>query len=60
MTISLTERARNRRLIALQALAIRKLGADSGVVMLTSSARKAQPVFSSSRQAPMTNIFLAA
>ncbi|WP_298293390.1 hypothetical protein [uncultured Litoreibacter sp.] len=60
MTISLTERARNRRLIALQALQVRKLGADSGVVMITTPAREAAPVFSSSRGAPMNNLFLAA
>lgn len=60
MTISLTERARNRRLIALQALQTRKAGADSGVIVLANHTREAQPVFTSSRTAPVQNIFLAA
>ncbi len=60
MTISLTERARNRRLIALQALQIRKSGADNGVVLLSNHIREAQPVFTSSRSNTMHNIFMAA
>lgn len=62
MSISLTERARQNRLIALRALTIRKLSADGGVVMLhgTTSREPSDAVFSSRRSNPMSTMFMAA
>lgn len=61
MTISLTERARQNRLVALRALAIKKNSTDGGVVMLNAQTRELQkPVFSSRRSTPMPIMSLAA
>lgn len=61
MTISLVEKARHNRLIALRALHIRKSGSDR-VTLFPCVEREADRIIFSSQRAknPMHNIFLAA
>lgn len=61
MTVSLTEKARNGRLIALRALQIRKSGSDR-IALFPSVDREADRIMFSSRrgQNPMHHMFAAA
>lgn len=65
MTVSLVEKARNNRLIALRALKIRKSGSDR-VALFPCADKEADRIMFSSRRTqnasenPMHNLFLAA
>lgn len=64
MSVSLVEKARHNRLIALRALQIRKSGSDR-IALFPSADREADRIMFSSRRAqtqqnPMHNLFLAA
>ena len=60
MTVSLVEKARHNRLIALQAIQIRKSGSDR-IAFFPSGDRAADPVMFSSCRAhkPVQNLFAA-
>lgn len=50
MTVSLAERARQGRIIALEAIKVQKSGAD--IVLLSDRRQNARPVFTSRRADP--------
>ncbi|RLJ51682.1 hypothetical protein BCF46_1897 [Litoreibacter meonggei] len=61
MTVSLVEKARHNRIIALRAIQIRKSGSDR-VTLFPSADREADQIMFTSRRAqnPMHNLFVAA